>query len=206
VEELPSRRAKVMIRAALLMLVCAAMLAACGGDGEYDPNELTVARQEKDAMFRDSENSPIPIQQRSGFTGLKYFDPDPEYVVTATFTESSKPDTITLQTSKASKRQAVRAGRFSFELQGKNLKLWAYTFIDAEADDSFFVPFTDKTTGHETYYGGRYLDVPVLEEDEYLLDFNQAYNPFCAYNPNFTCPLVPAENDLSIAVRAGEKK
>ncbi len=195
-----------MMRTALLMFICAVMLAACSGDGEYDQNELLLARQEKDAMFRDGEASPIPVQQRSGFTGLKYFDPDPDYVVTATFKESTRPDTIALQTSTAEKREAVRVGRFFFRLQGKDVKLWAYNFIDNEGDDSFFVPFTDKTTGHETYYGGRYLDVPVLEEDEYILDFNQAYNPFCAYNPNFTCPLVPAENDLPIAVRAGEKK
>ena len=195
-----------MMRMLLLMIACAAVLTACGGNGEYDENELTIARQEKDALFRDSEASPIPVDRRATFSGLKYFDPDPEYVVMATFTESTKHDTISLQTSSTVMRPAVRAGSFSFRLQGKNLKLWAYNFVDTEGDDSFFVPFTDKTTGHETYYGGRYLDVPVLEEDEYILDFNIAYNPFCAYNSSYTCPLVPSENDLPVAVRAGEKK
>lgn len=192
-----------------LLLGLCIIIVGCSSDssdGDYDEGEIIEMRQEKDAQFRDSEESPIPAEKRTSFTGLLYFDPDPEYVVMATFVESASTDTIILQTSKDDLRKAFRAGTFTFRLNGKDLKLSAYTFADSEDNESLFVPFTDRTTGHETYYGGRYMDVPVVDIDDYVLDFNMAYNPYCAYNERYSCPLVPKENDLSIAVRAGEKK
>ncbi|MBU3679380.1 MAG: DUF1684 domain-containing protein [Candidatus Kapabacteria bacterium] len=162
-------------------------------------------RQAKDEAFRSSSTSPLSEAKLASFSGLRYFDPDPDYVVEATYTASSAPDTIVMQTSSKEPRQAVRAGVFRFEIQGRTLKLNAYTFAGGEGT-SFFVPFTDKTTGNETYYAGRYLDVPKVDGNDYVLDFNVAYNPYCAYNDRYSCPLVPAENDLPIAIRAGEKK
>ncbi|MFN4986139.1 MAG: DUF1684 domain-containing protein [Ignavibacteria bacterium] len=192
----------------LLLGLCVIVLGCSsnGSDGEYDEGEIIEMRQEKDAQFRDGDDSPLPADKRTSFTGLSYFAPDPEYVVMAKFVESTSQDTIALQTSKEDVRKAFRAGAFTFRLNGKDLKLWAYTFADSEDTESLFVPFTDKTSGHETYYGGRYMDVPMVDGDDYVLDFNMAYNPYCAYNDKYSCPLVPNENDLSTAVRAGEKK
>jgi uncharacterized protein (DUF1684 family) len=99
----------------------------------------------------------------------------------------------------------VRVGTFTFTVNGKNCKLAAYTFVGGQDENSYFVPFTDLTSGHETYYAGRYLDVPVQEDEDYVLDFNVAYNPYCAYNPDFACPLPPRENILGIAIPVGEK-
>lgn len=193
----------------LLLLALCVIVVGCssdGSDGEYDQGEIVELRQEKDNQFRDSDDSPIPADKRASFMGLAYFEPDPEYVVMAKFVESSSADTITMQTSKDDVRKAIRAGVFTFRLNGKDVKLSAYTFADSEDNESLFVPFTDKTTGHETYYGGRYLDVPMVDGGDYVLDFNMAYNPYCAYNENYSCPLVPQENSLEVAVRAGEKK
>lgn len=193
----------------LLLLALCVIVVGCssdGSDGEYDQGEIVELRQQKDNQFRDSDDSPIPADKRASFMGLAYFEPDPEYVVMAKFVESSSADTITMQTSKDDVRKAIRAGVFTFRLNGKDVKLSAYTFADSEDNESLFVPFTDKTTGHETYYGGRYLDVPMVDGGDYVLDFNMAYNPYCAYSENYSCPLVPQENSLEVAVRAGEKK
>lgn len=196
------------LRRSLLLGLCAIIIGCTSddSDGEYDQGEIVEMRQEKDAQFRDSDDSPLPVDKRTSFAGLSYYEPDPEYVVMAKFVESASDDTITLQTSKDDVRKAFRAGSFSFRLNGKDLKLSAYTFADNEDQETLFVPFTDRTTGHETYYGGRYMDVPMVDGDDYVLDFNMAYNPYCAYNDRYSCPLVPKENDLGVAVRAGEKK
>ncbi len=193
----------------IALLCCTLCLVSCSSDagsGEYDEQELVALRQEKDAQFRDSDESPIPAAKRSSFKGLAYFAPNAEYAVSAQFKESSRADTITMQTSKDDLRKAVRVGTFAFTVNGKNCKLAAYTFVGGQDENSYFVPFTDLTSGHETYYAGRYLDVPVQEDEDYVLDFNVAYNPYCAYNENYSCPLVPRENNLGVAVRAGEKK
>lgn len=198
-----------MTRVGLVLLVCSLILVSCSSDdasGDYDQQEVIALRQEKDAQFRDGDASPIPAVKRSTFRGLAYFPPNPAYAVAAQFVESSDVDTIQMQTSKEDVRKAIRVGTFAFTLNGKSLKLAAYTFVGGQEEDSYFVPFTDMTSGHETYYGGRYLDVPVQEDEDYVLDFNMAYNPYCAYNENYSCPLVPRENALGVAIRAGEKK
>lgn len=194
----------------VVVLVLSCTLFSCdeesgGSMGDFNEQEILDLRAEKDEAFRSGSDSPLPEEKRSAFAGLRYFDPDPDYVVDATFAPSSTPDTILMQTSSKEPRQAVRAGVFSFKLRGSALKLAAYTFAGSEGT-SFFVPFTDKTSGHETYYAGRYLDVPKVDGNAYVIDFNEAYNPYCAYNDRYSCPLVPSENDLSIAIRAGEKK
>lgn len=194
----------------IAILLVALMAISCvedegGSVTEYDQQEILDLRAAKDEVFRSSDTSPLPEEKLASFTGLKYFDPDPDYVVEATFAPSLKPDTIVLQTSSKEPRTAIRAGTFTFSLRNSEHKLVAYTFVGNEGT-SFFVPFTDKTTGHETYYAGRYLDITKVDGNDYVIDFNEAYNPYCAYNDRYSCPLVPAENDLSIAIRAGEKK
>jgi len=199
-----------MMHLGFIIAVCSIVVASCtsdlSGGGEYDADEIIAMRQEKDAQFSEGNESPIPADKRSSFRGLAYFGPDPAYAVPATFSESAKADTLTLQTSKDDVRKAVRVGKFLFQINGKELELAAYTFVDKDADESYFVPFTDMTSGHESYYGGRYLNVAIQDDDDYVLDFNLAYNPYCAYNENYSCPLVPKENELDIAIRAGEKK
>ncbi|MBU3699278.1 MAG: DUF1684 domain-containing protein [Candidatus Kapabacteria bacterium] len=193
-----------------LSIVAALFLISCeedegGSVNEFNEQEIIELRKAKDEAFSASSTSPLPEDKRASFTGLKYFDPDPDYVVEAAFVASARPDTITMQTSTSEPRQAIRAGEFQFELRGAKHKLAAYTFIGSEGT-SFFVPFTDRTTGHDTYYAGRYLDIPKIDADRYVIDFNEAYNPYCAYNDRYSCPLVPRENDLAVAIRAGEKK
>ncbi|HBB26671.1 MAG TPA: hypothetical protein DCZ59_10430 [Bacteroidetes bacterium] len=178
---------------------------AGGSLSEFNEQEIMDARLAKDEAFRSGSASPLPADKRESFAGLKYFDPDERYVVEATFSPASKAEDIVMQTSTGEPRKAIRAGWFTFTIDGRKLKLSAYTF-DGSEGTSFFVPFTDRTTGHETYYAGRYLDIPKIDGDQYIIDFNDAYNPYCAYSEAYSCPLVPSENELAVAIRAGEKK
>lgn len=194
----------------LFILALSVVLVSCeedegGSVTDFNEQEILDMRAAKDEEFRSNSASPIPEGKRATFNGLRYFDPDPDFVVEATFAPSTTRDTVVMQTSSKEPRIAIRAGTFTFSLRNSKHKLVAYTFVGNEGT-SFFVPFTDKTTGHETYYSGRYLDITKVDGNDYVIDFNEAYNPYCAYNDRYSCPLVPSENDLSIAIRAGEKK
>ncbi len=159
-------------------------------------------RRDKDAAFRESKTS--PIQNRAAFTGLRYYDPDPAYRVTATLERltTGKPYRISMTGGETEIYQPF--GRATFTLNGQECRLLVFR---SQEDGQLFVPFRDLTNGTETYGAGRYLDVPEagLSGDALPLDFNRVYNPFCAYNPTFTCPIPPAENRLKVAVKAGEK-
>lgn len=198
------------LRSIIICLAAVSVLIACEEEDAmpldgFDEQEILDARKAKDEQFR-SDDSPLPPQQRDAFKGLSYFEPDEDYAVDAVFNRATKADTITMQTTSSEIRSAVRVGSFAFEIQNRKLSLFAYQFIDGSAD-SYFVPFTDKTTGEQTYKAGRYLDVKVLDNDSaYVIDFNAAYQPYCAYNENFSCPITPRENNLPVAIKAGEKK
>jgi len=164
---------------------------------------VNKARQEKDEFFKHSKHSPLtPAQQRS-FQGLNYFEPDINYRFEVELQEYQNQQEVVIQTSKGDSQKYVRYGFIEFELEGKTNILSVYT---QKGSKYFFVPFKDKTTGKETYGAGRYIEIDHLEKNKYILDFNFAYNPYCAYNDNWTCPLTPFENKLDVSIKAGEKK
>ncbi|MBS1911181.1 MAG: DUF1684 domain-containing protein [Bacteroidetes bacterium] len=158
-------------------------------------------RAEKDSAFR-GPGSPIPEGVRPTFTGLRYYPVAPALAFNLHLTRLSKPEPISIPASKGDLRSMVRAGTFVFSVEGVECRLTA--FASPEQPGLLFIPFRDATNSSETYEGGRYLDLEETAGDEYLLDFNRAYNPYCAYSPHYTCPLVPKENVLSVAIRAGE--
>lgn len=168
-------------------------------------HEMESFRKEKDSYLKSDPDSPIPAEDRLGFKGLKYFSANPDYRVKARLTKSGKPEVISMTTSKGTIRPYLMYGMFNFQLQGRTLELHAYKAADDPHDHSLFVPFTDETSGKESYGAGRYLDIEENRSTDYVLDFNLAYNPYCAYNENYVCPFPGRENRLPIAVRAGEK-
>ena len=172
---------------------------------DHRVHEIESIRKEKDSYFGTDPGSPIPEEERGRFKGLKYFPPASDHRVKAKLTKSDKPEVVTMTTSKGTIRPYLRYGVFSFELQGKKLQLHAYKAADDPHDQSLFVPFADETSGKETYGAGRYLDIEETHGDDYVLDFNLAYNPYCAYNENYVCPFPPRDNRLPVAVKAGEK-
>ncbi|WP_101295021.1 DUF1684 domain-containing protein [Halegenticoccus soli] len=165
-------------------------------------------RDEKDAFFAEHPQSPIPPAERDGFEGLSYFDPDPTYRIGATARVHDRPDPVEMETTSGPNVRYLRVVTFEFELRGDDRTLAAYRQEEAEGR-TLFVPFRDKTTGQETYRGGRYMEFEPERDlgdgDETVLDFNLAYQPFCAYSDTFSCPLPPEENWLEAAIRAGER-
>lgn len=178
-------------------------------DGDFDESawrdRLRTHREEKDDFLAGHPQSPIPDGEREAFSGLEYFDLDPAYRVLARFERAHSPDVEKLASTRGPPQSYERVGVFGFELDGDHHTLAAFRVEGAE---SLFVPFTDETNGDETYRQGRYLDVDAAGADDretVALDFNLAYSPFCAYDDNFSCALPPAENELDVEVRAGER-
>ena len=178
-------------------------------DEEYSW-EIKQFRHQKDQFFARAPDAPIPAHERQQFQGLRYFEPDPAYRVEAELEPFSAPEVVELGTTTGRITQHFRHGEVRFTLGGEACRLTAYKSVDApgaEEDHSLFLPFRDATSGQESYGAGRYLEVEEESSGSgrLVLDFNLAYSPWCAYNDMYSCVLPPAENQLSVAVRAGER-
>jgi uncharacterized protein (DUF1684 family) len=163
---------------------------------------LKTQRAQKDAYFRQNPYSPLEPEDRQNFSGLKYYEPDLafQYILQL---QPADPEPITLQTNTGDEQIYNRIGTVQFEVDGEPARAAIYQSTDR---NDLFLPFRDATSGKETYGAGRYLEPVDLGNGEVLVDFNLAYNPYCAYSPNFSCPLPPVENWLKVPIRAGEKK
>lgn len=196
--------------AALLAAAAAlVMTLSCSGGApsvSYE-EELLSARAARDEVFRTSAESPIPPERRRELLPLAYFPPDASYRVPAVLRPARVTQSpVTLPTSTGKMRQMVRLGVLAFALKGQSMTLGAFIEVDAPNLDRLFVPFTDRTTGTETYAAGRYLEIDRTATGIYVIDFNRAFNPFCAYNEEYDCPYPPPENRLPVPVRAGERQ
>lgn len=161
---------------------------------------LNEFREMKDAFFC-SRQSPLTPEQRKTFAGLRHFPENPALRFRLPVNRLPGTEKIQMQTSTGHIATYIRFGTVQFAVNGQPQTL---TLYKSEDHDALFLPFTDATSGIETYGAGRYLD-PALEPDGTIeLDFNLAYNPFCAYNDNWTCPIPPAENHLAVRIEAGE--
>jgi len=156
-------------------------------------------RRAKDDYFRRAHDSPLTIEQRSGFQGLRYFPEDPMYRFTVTIDPAGGGSMEDIEMSDGSTNRLRRLGSVRFDAGTERVALVAY-----EQGDELFIPFRDATSGKETYGAGRYVEAEPLGGGRFTLDFNRAYNPYCAYNDAWRCPLPPSENWLAVAIRAGE--
>lgn len=167
---------------------------------------LDAYRRDRDEAFALSDDSPLSEEDRETFRGLRYFPPDLRYRFEGLVLEpyaGDEPGPFVMQTSDGQPRQAHRTGTFRFVIGDRPLALHAYGFGSPD-DPGAFVPFTDETSGHETYGAGRYLDLEPEDDGSYVLDFNLAYHPLCVYSPHYSCPIPPAENRLPVRIEAGE--
>ena len=162
--------------------------------------ELKNFRAEKDDFFASHPQSPLTSLQKRTFTGLRYFEENLALRLEVTVTLFPEREEIEIQTSTGDVRVYVRFARFEFAVDGQEAELTIY-----ETEHGYFLPFVDSLAGTETYPAGRYLDPELLPDGRFLVDFNLAYNPYCAYNDVWSCPLTPFENRLKVPVRAGEK-
>lgn len=164
-------------------------------------SELKSFRAEKDQVFAQDPNSPLTPEQRREFHGLNYFDENPRLVITASVDRNVEPGEVRMSTTGGDEQIYQRYGVVRFRVDNQPAQLLLYSSDDS---DELFIPFRDATSARETYGAGRYLEVHA-HGDEVTIDFNYAYNPSCAYDPAYSCPLPPPENWLTVPIRAGEK-
>lgn len=205
-----------------LVLGLLASMAGCGQRNSLPPapGPLAMSPQEqedweialvemritKNEEFADPARTPLPKEALADFEGLDYYYPVPGLRYRTSLLAAASSDTVLLTKRRGQQVPYRTRGRVRFRHDGKTYELKVFGPVDASEGDYLWLPFSDATTGHETYGGGRYLDLEADAEGMVDLDFNYAYNPLCDYNPDrFNCTLPPAENTLPFAVEAGEK-
>ena len=165
-------------------------------------------RQEYKEAFLKNEGSPVKAE---GMQYFDFFEPDSMFRVKCVFTKTNSPDTFIIPTVDGKQKEYFKYGILSFEIKGEKLQLNAYQSLALmripKYKNYLFIPFKDSTSGKETYGGGRYLDIETtdIQGDTVILDFNKAYNPYCAFGDGFSCPIPPKENHLKAKIEAGEK-
>lgn len=154
-----------------------------------------------DEYFKTNQDS--PFENKEKFNGLKYFGGDSLYSVVADVQFVQKSEQTKFVMTDSSAGEVKKVGVAQFKLAGKTFSLSFY-----KENDHYFIPFKDLTNGNDTYGSGRYLNVSLdkLKENKMEIDFNYAYNPYCAYNHTFVCPIPPKENNLQLSILVGEKK
>jgi uncharacterized protein (DUF1684 family) len=172
--------------------------------------DIAAARRQRDAAFASDPDSPIPARDRARFRGLTHYAPDPSWRYAGWVERYEHPERISIVTTAGKPRPCERWGRVTFERDARVLTLQVYRLLDLPdrpGGEGLFLPFKDETTGKSTYAAGRYVDLEGPEGGPFVLDFNLAYNPSCAYGEpeRFQCPATPAENRLPVAVTAGER-
>ena len=161
---------------------------------------LKTFRAEKDDFYARHPQSPLTPAQKRDFNGLNYFPENTALRLEVDVETSSASESIQIQTTGGQPQSYQRFGRFKFVVDGQPAELIIY-----KNENGYFLPFVDSLAGKETYPAGRYLEPEKLPNGKFLVDFNLAYNPYCAYNEQWSCPITPAENRLKVSIRAGEK-
>lgn len=167
-------------------------------------------QKELNAEYADAKTSPLMADDLATFKSLDFYPINEKFKVTARFVRTKKEKPFEMKTSTDRKPLYVKYGEAYFTIDGSDFKLNIYRNIElskkAEYKDYLFLPFSDLTSGNESYIGGKYIDMKVPEGNTIIIDFNTSYNPYCAYNHKYSCPKVPLENDLNIEIKAGVKK
>ena len=180
------------------------------GQVKFDAASVTKFQEVINSEYADAKTSPLSAEDLAVFKALDFYSINEEFFVVAKFvrTENEKP--FEMKTTGERKPMYVKYGEAYFVLEGKDFKLNIYKNIELskkeEYKDYLFLPFSDLTSGKESYIGGKYIDMKTPKGETMVIDFNTSYNPYCAYNHNYSCPKVPLENDLNIEIKAGVKK
>jgi uncharacterized protein (DUF1684 family) len=205
----------------ILAIVAAVFVSAASCDRRTDDlsavpppvswaQDLTAHRHSRDMQFAADPDSPLPVAARAVFGGLSYFPADPSWRYAGWITRYPHAEKITMVTTSGKPRPCERWGRVTFAHDHRELTLQVYRLLDLpdrSGGEGLFLPFKDQTTGKETYAAGRYVELEGPDGGPFVLDFNRAYNPSCAYGEpqRFQCPVTPAENTLPLPVNAGER-
>lgn len=197
-----------MLRAGLTFGL-AALIVAIGGCGDSTSStsyeqRIMQTRVQRDMQMREKE-SVLPPGRRADFRGLDYYAVDTTYRFVVPLRRRPAPDTMMLSENTGRIRAQVRIGEVTVPLPAGDAQLAVFRGASDDPRGRLWIPFADDTNGNGTYPAGRYVDLESATGDSVVIDFNRAYNPTCAYNPEFACPLPPAENRVDAPIPAGEK-
>ena len=192
-------------KTSIFFLLC--LFFSCNGIDQEYLNSILSHRNSTNHTFFNAQTTPLDSNKLKTFTGLKYFEVNQSYKVTATLTKYADMPNFDLPHSHNSSKPYKQYGKISFTLNGNNCELTVLEAVNKKAEfkNYLLICFTDQTTGKQTYNGGRYLDIEIPKSNLVELDFNLAYHPYCLYNSNYTCPIPPQENFIDLALEAGEK-
>lgn len=196
----------------LFLLITVLMFISCSSQDKRPLAGETEYQRKENARFKDASKSPLKKRDLKKFKGLDFYPVDSSYIVKATLTRTPNEPIFEMATTTDRKPLYKQYGILSFTLKGKTLKLHIYQNQENLEDDKYkdylFLPFTDDTSGDGSYGGGRYMDVfisQINKDDTVMLNFNNTYNPYCAYNDIYSCPITPRKNHLDITIKAGVK-
>lgn len=194
----------------LLLFVFLMQLNFSFGHDKFDVSAIEKFQTKLNAAYLDAKTSPLTAEDKAHFKTLDFYPANKTFFVIATLvkTENEKPFKMKTSTSRLPK--FIKYGEVHFAIDNKKLQLNVYQSFGADGaidgKEDLFLPFLDATSGNESYSAGRYIDLRVPAGNTITIDFNTAYNPYCAYNSQYSCPIVPLENDLDFAIEAGVKK
>lgn len=193
-----------------LTLILIAVINLGFGQEKFDVTAVEKFQKDINTEYADAKTSPLTADDLAKFKSLDFYPINENAFVVAQFIRTADEKPFAMQTSTARKPMYVKYGEAHFQLEGKELKLNIYRNIELskqeEYKDHLFLPFSDLTSGKESYIGGKYIDLKIPTGNTIVIDFNQSYNPYCAYNHKYSCPKVPLENDLAVEIKAGVKK
>ena len=179
---------------------------ACSSEPEDYSSKIAAQRALKDEVFASSSpQSPVPADKKASLVPLAYFPIDEMYAVPAKLEPAAERTRLQVPTSTGQIRDIERIGTLKFTVKGQTMRLTAFHELDQPQITRLFVPFSDLTTGTETYSAGRYMELDPTPTGIYVVDFNVAYHPYCYYNAEYDCPYPPKENRLEMPIRAGER-
>ncbi len=177
---------------------------------QFSREAVEKFQNELNAEYADSKTSPLLPEDLKEFKSLDFYPANEKFYVVAQFIRTTNEQPFEMKTSTDRKPLYVKYGEAHFSIDGQLFKLNIYRNIELSKKEQYkdylFLPFSDLTCGNESYIGGKYIDLKIPQGDTIVIDFNRSYNPYCAYSPKYSCPKVPLENDLKIAIRAGVKK
>lgn len=176
---------------------------------KFDRIDAEKFQKKINSEYADAKTSPLMETDLKTFKTLDFYPLSSKYYVNAKFVKAKDEKVFEMKTSTSRKPKYIKYGTIFFSIDGIALKLNVYQDIELSKSDEYkdylFLPFSDKTCGKESYIGGRYIDLKIPKGNTILIDFNKAYNPYCAYNHKYSCPIVPLENDLNVEIKAGVK-
>ena len=196
----------------LFTLTILVIFISCNSQGKRPITGKTDYQKELNASYKDASKSPLKKKDLKNFNGLDFFEIDSTFIVKANFIKTENAPIFKMATTTDRKPLYKEHGLLNFTLNGENHTLTIYQSQDDLTDEKYkdylFLPFTDDTSGNESYGGGRYMDVMLTDitaENTVLLNFNNTYNPYCAYNDKYSCPITPRKNHLDVEIKAGVK-